>query len=54
MVSSMVSSMVVNSALSIFCSPRNLFDILRFLCALYIPYNAIFAFHMPREISMKG
>ena len=47
----MVSSMAVNSALSIFCSPRSLFDILRFLCALCIPYDAVSACYMLGEIS---
>ena len=46
--------MAVNSALSIFCSPGSYFDILRFLCALYIPYDVVFACHMPGEISMGG
>ena len=50
----MVSSMAVNSALCIFCNPGSLFDILRFLCVLYIPYDAASACHMPREISMGG
>ena len=43
----MVSSMAVNSAMNMFCSPRSLFDILRFLWALYIPYDVIFACHRP-------
>ena len=50
----MVSSMAVNSALSIFCSRGSLFDILRFLCILYIPYDAISACYMPGEVSTGG
>ena len=49
----MVSNMVVNSAMSMFCSLRNLFDILRSLWALYILYDAISACHIPGEISTR-
>ena len=50
----MVSNMIVNSALDIFCSPWSLFDILRFLWALDIPYDPDFACHTRGKISLGG
>ena len=50
----MVSSMVVSSALSMFCSPGSLLEILRSLCALYIPYDAVSACHILGAKSFGG
>ena len=50
----MVSSMAINLALSIFYSPRSLFDILRSLWALYMLYDAVYACYIPREVSRGG
>ena len=50
----MVSSMAISSILSMFCSPRSLFEILRSLSALYIPYDAVFAHHILGQFLLGG
>ena len=44
----------INSALSMFWSPRSLSVILRFLKGLYIPYHVLSLFQCPRVISLGG
>ena len=50
----MVFSKGVSSCLSIFCGLGSLFETLRFLCALYIPYDIISKCHTLKAISSWG
>ena len=50
----MIYNMVVSLVLRIFCRLGSLFNILRFLWALYILYDAIFAYQIVKLICIGG